>query len=67
MKLPLEKRFVAFAVEVAAQAPAKQGKYRYFAQIPWELVNRLRGFLDENNIDWRRCHPKHAKQNKRAK
>jgi len=42
------------AIDVALEAPLKQGKYVGKAGIPWEVIHELRAALDAAGIDWRK-------------
>lgn len=41
------------AIEIAANAPLKQGENVSSAKISWPLIDQLRQALDELGLDWR--------------
>jgi hypothetical protein len=44
---------MAWALDIAASAPARQGQYVSMAQIPWPMIHGLRTALDRIGADWR--------------
>lgn len=51
------------ALELAADAPARQAAHTYTATVPWVDVNRLRDALEAAGVDWR----KHNRARRAAK
>jgi hypothetical protein len=44
---------IAWALDIAASAPAKQAKYVSDAKVPWRKIEGLRKALDGIGADWR--------------
>ena len=44
---------VTFALEVACCAPKKNGRQRYYASIPWQLIEDIRRECESRQISWR--------------
>lgn len=49
---PPSQRIIALALQIAAAAPRKHGRYAYGANIPWRLILELREALEAAGIDW---------------
>lgn len=57
MITPEQQRELArLAVQVALDAPIRQGKYSYSARIPWSTVDAIRAACEAAGVDWRKYH-----------
>lgn len=52
-----DRKVWTLLIDVAHAAPLLQNKYAYEAKISWRLIDRIRTFLDAQEIPWRTYHP----------